>query len=323
MKSVHKKTIVIIVVLASIVALLVVVFIKFSKSTTYTSSLDESTIQSKMLAVDTDSDGLKDWEEQLWKTDPKNPDSDGDGALDGEEIKTGRDPLKAGPNDKLDTDTITAKINPETESDLSETDKFSRELFVKIIAAGESDTPPTEADYENFLNQTIQQQIDAQKIKNYTSEDVKVDAEETPEKIRAYGNTIASILTKKPPQKLEFEIAIVDRAQTKNDPEELKKLEPLIAEYKRIEHDLIKVTVPKSALKNHLLLINATTAMAWSITGLEYVLSDPLKALPGVTAYSDNADGFQNAIRSFKSYFDSAGIIFQSTDSGYQFFDTI
>ena len=51
---------------------------------------------------DSDNDGLKDWEEVLWKTDPNNPDSDKDGVSDGEEIKINRNPAKPGPNDELD-----------------------------------------------------------------------------------------------------------------------------------------------------------------------------------------------------------------------------
>ena len=46
---------------------------------------------------DTDSDGLKDWEEVLWKTAPQNADSDGDGMPDGAEVAAGRDPNKKGP----------------------------------------------------------------------------------------------------------------------------------------------------------------------------------------------------------------------------------
>src|SRR3989344_5268420 len=84
----------------------------------------------RLLAKDTDEDGLKDWEEQLWKSDPLKPDSDSDGTPDGLEIKNGRNPTVAGPNDKLDLDTVTSKINTETEADLSETDKFPRALFL-------------------------------------------------------------------------------------------------------------------------------------------------------------------------------------------------
>lgn len=50
---------------------------------------------------DSDNDGLSDWDEELYKTDPNNPDTDGDGTLDGEEIKLGRNPLVRAPGDKL------------------------------------------------------------------------------------------------------------------------------------------------------------------------------------------------------------------------------
>jgi len=49
---------------------------------------------------DTDNDGLRDWEEELLKTDPLNPDTDMDGYLDGEEINSGHNPLVKSPGDK-------------------------------------------------------------------------------------------------------------------------------------------------------------------------------------------------------------------------------
>lgn len=46
-------------------------------------------------STDTDKDGLYDYlETQVWKTDPKKSDTDGDGFKDGAEIKMGFDPLK-------------------------------------------------------------------------------------------------------------------------------------------------------------------------------------------------------------------------------------
>ena len=50
---------------------------------------------------DSDNDGLKDWEEELYKTDLHNPDTDGDGYLDGEEVNSGHNPLVKAPGDKL------------------------------------------------------------------------------------------------------------------------------------------------------------------------------------------------------------------------------
>src|SRR3989338_5773509 len=57
--------------------------------------------QTSQLDADSDADGLKDWEELLWKTDPNKEDTDGDGINDNEEITLNRNPLKAGPNDKI------------------------------------------------------------------------------------------------------------------------------------------------------------------------------------------------------------------------------
>ncbi len=51
--------------------------------------------------IDSDNDGLRDWEEELFKTDPRNPDTDGDGYLDGEEVNSGHNPLVKAPGDKL------------------------------------------------------------------------------------------------------------------------------------------------------------------------------------------------------------------------------
>lgn len=50
---------------------------------------------------DADNDGLSNSEESYWQTDFQNPDTDGDGTLDGEEVGLGRDPLLAGVNDLL------------------------------------------------------------------------------------------------------------------------------------------------------------------------------------------------------------------------------
>jgi hypothetical protein len=50
---------------------------------------------------DSDQDGLSDWQEVILGTNPLNPDTDGDGYLDGIEYRSGFDPKKPGPADKI------------------------------------------------------------------------------------------------------------------------------------------------------------------------------------------------------------------------------
>lgn len=297
----------------------------FGKSSkkTYTTEVASEVTVNPILAKDTDSDNLKDWEEQLWKTDPNNSDTDGDGANDGEEIKSGRNPLIFGPNDKLDSETVAKKVNQTIDEDLTDTDKFSRELFLKIIAAKQSGLSPEDAGFDEFLNTTIRNEVEKQQPEIYTAEDFKVDSVETPEKIKAYGNTIAAILREKPPQKLEHEIDIVIRADENKNPSELKKLDGNIAAYERLGRALLGLSVPRSSLSYHMAFTNATSAMAWSITGLKYILTDPIKALPGASVYADNVQSFFAAAQAFKNYFDSNSITFNPGDDGYQFFDAL
>lgn len=66
------------------------------------SALIEKTVQLDGALDDTDKDGLSARDEAYWGTDPNNPDTDGDGFLDGEEVISGYNPRVAGPNDYLD-----------------------------------------------------------------------------------------------------------------------------------------------------------------------------------------------------------------------------
>ena len=324
------KKIILITSVAVVAIAVIFAFTRLSPKITYTAATASTATTTGVLAKDSDGDGLKDWEEQLWHTDPYNPDTDGDGTPDGLEIKLGRNPLVANtapagqpPNDKLDSATVGNKINAQMEQDLTETDKFSRELFVKIIAANQSPTPPTEADFQNFLNSTIKNEVKAQKLKTHNAADFSIDTAETPEKIKAYGNAFAAILKKPPPRKLEYEIKIVERAEKNKDPSELKKLEGNIDAYTLLESSLLKLTVPQSALETHLALVNAAAGMAWSIRGLSYIMTDPLKALPGVTGYAENFQTFFTSIHALRVYFENIGVVFDPGDAGYHFFDKI
>lgn len=54
---------------------------------------EEAAAGTSAQVVDTDADGLSDYEEiTLWKTNPLNPDTDGDGYNDGQEVKNGYNP---------------------------------------------------------------------------------------------------------------------------------------------------------------------------------------------------------------------------------------
>jgi hypothetical protein len=113
---------------------LLIIFVPDEQPTTdnqqQTTNTDEIKQKLATLSVDSDNDGLKDWEEPLYKTDPQNPDTDGDGTNDGDEIKQNRDPLKKGPNDKV------AEAKKEAGIETAEGPNLTAELMGTLIQGG-------------------------------------------------------------------------------------------------------------------------------------------------------------------------------------------
>ena len=92
----------------------------------------------KNIFLDSDQDGLSDAEERMYRTDPNNPDTDGDGYSDGTEIKSGYNPLKPAPGDKIIGDNefkIKQKKyqnNVEIDNDLEEQEHSDKNLTEEI-----------------------------------------------------------------------------------------------------------------------------------------------------------------------------------------------
>lgn len=283
----------------------------------------DAILKSPALTKDSDGDGLRDWEESLWKTDPYNPDTAGDGVPDGKKVKEGRNPLLPGPDNVLDAAAIKSKVNPQTESDLTDTEKFSRELFVKIIAASKTPAGVNSADYSAYLSSTLQHEVETNRPIEFTSENFKTTADGSPAALASYGNAVAAILTEKPAKPLEHELVIVERAAQDGSESELAKLDDNIAEYRLLEGKLAALAVPKPALAAHLALVNSIADMIWSLSSMRFVLSDPIKAIPGISKYLDNEEGFLNSIRALGAFFSNQDVQFSPADRGYELFHTI
>ncbi len=129
----------------AVVIICIVVVISYWKprTTSFLNSNLSATNTSAVVNIDSDNDGLPDWKENLYGTDPKKADTDTDGTSDFDEIALNRDPLKANTapkgqeaNDKIDLAIIEEnKKAMEEYEKLNEIDKFSRNLMSNIIAS--------------------------------------------------------------------------------------------------------------------------------------------------------------------------------------------
>ena len=133
-------------VVLGVVLVFFVMFIFFNKyknnKLNYVSAAENQRTQEitqKIIQKDSDNDGLKDWEEVLWKTDPNNPDTDEDGMNDNEEVLIGRDPLTEGEGNINKVITEEGNESQTTQTTLTQTDILAREIFTGYVALKQND----------------------------------------------------------------------------------------------------------------------------------------------------------------------------------------
>lgn len=282
----------------------------------------ENNPANNFLQGDTDKDGLKYWEEALWKTDPNKADTDGDGTPDGEEAREGRDPTIAGPNDKLKSIPIFADSGAETSSNLklgnSLTEAIARDLYTNysiLKQAGEL-SPENQVKINEALSASVEQII-APKV--YAAPDLKIAASENPASIKKYGNDVATAMIKNITQGSQNEAVLLTSYLDKNGPADLKKLRDSAENYKKLTLALLSITVPLSAVDAHLSLVNSINFFGKSIEGMTQVDTDPIVALVSLKNYTLGPKKIQSSLNNLISYFAAQKIVFSKDDVGYIF----
>lgn len=208
------------IILASIFAVGLILFIgAFSKRSAFSTynlwGGKETVIESEN--KDTDNDGLKDWEENLYKTDSLNSDTDADGYLDGEEINSGHNPLVKGPNDKQifyplpigDKYNITSQIFSDfdaiAKSYIEQKDQYVRDhpeitnstTYMAEVSQGALDEMLrramlyNEADWSEKANAVLEKNPEIFKIE-ISDIDIKISEDNSSEAIKAYFEKLSS-----------------------------------------------------------------------------------------------------------------------------------
>lgn len=272
-------------------------------------------ISEEIVALDTDNDGLKDWEETFWKSDPRKADTDGDGTKDGDEVKAGRNPVVKGPRDLI-SETLNATST--NQKPLSETTQFSRELFARYMTLKQSGLASDVDAQRDLVNDVIQGRAFNSKAPTYTEKDINISAEVSTASLRKYGNDVATIfntvLTKS-----ENEGVIVKRSLENEDEKEIEKLKPIIKNYEAVIAALRKVMVPVSVAPQHLRLINSISKLNYSVQAMAKVYDDPIVSVIGLSFFQEVMNELPRVFDELKLFFDNNLIQFEATEPGKAF----
>jgi len=306
--------------LVTILVILVCFFLFFkfkNNKVSYSTKNQEETTKiinkeiQQTLKNDTDGDGLKDWEETLWKTDPNNPDTDNDGTDDNSEILANRNPLIAGPNDFLDNKVVVVEStqnNFELNQPLTQTDILSRELFAGYVALKQNNQLGTVQE-EQFINNLITKNLsaDINSIKKYTLDDLNILQDDRTEVLQQYATQLNSILNAH--TDIEYDLSIVKNALETKNQGELKKLDSNIEVYKEVQKELLRIPLPYKITAPHLEMINTFADLINDIQKMKLIWDDPLIGLTGIRGYTENEETLRKELAKITQYLSAKNVI--------------
>lgn len=246
---------------------------------------------------DTDNDGLPDWQEEIWGSNKNNPDSDGDGTVDGKEVNENRNPTVAGPEDKILSDReIALQIVPNKTDPNSVTSILSKNLLMRLAQleqAGQYSTKTGDDLAKGLVDQTLSEVQIPDKYP--TSVFLTFDSKEKT-KLEEYKNKILEI------QKNEL---------MKIDPN-VQDLDPIIKSFKNMAFQMSVIGVPKDLLAVHAKIANGYYIAAEALINLKMSDNDPILGILSIPIYKKVSEEQPVLYQQVQNYLEDNGIIFNA-----------
>lgn len=245
--------------------------------------------------IDTDSDGMKDWEEILAGSDPKDPKSK----------------VTMSSNS-----TVSADLTKKTEK-LSQTDLISRDFFARYMELRQLGSSADAFSQKEVASKTVGN-IVLPTPKSYVLSDITTKDDNSKEAIKQYGNDIANIFNRYGVQSRN-EAVIAKEALDAEDYEKLKEIDPIIESYKNIVNGLLSLPIPSAISTLHLELVNSMNTQVFIAKALRNSEVDSLASVSAINLYISAQKKLMDSFLAIKSYFSYLGVVFNTGEAGYLF----
>ncbi|MDP1729469.1 MAG: hypothetical protein Q8L27_04665, partial [archaeon] len=254
----------------------------------------------ELLQKDSDGDGVMDWEEGLWGTDPNNTKTFND-MPDAEYVKSKREALKTPGGNGLDN------------SSLTETDKFAQQFFASIAALkqnGQIDTNTI-----NNISSTLGQNIvDPTIIDKYNNQDAKINGIDSIESQKTYYLTIKNLFTTYSKKGLGNETEITGTLASSGITAEEKtkytnQLAQIADAYQEYAQKIIETQVPRSLISYHIAIANSANNTGIAVRNMTKVTDDPIVGLSGLSQYQKYSEDLISSVGNLESVLYNNGII--------------
>lgn len=252
---------------------------------------DDGSASSEQLA-DTDEDGLEDWEESLWNTDPNNPDSDDDGISDGDEVAEGTHPKIAGPNDQIDQRRIDAVYSQDAEAEQNVTREVWQDLLPYMASYVSVDDESKEVSQEHMddLLDEVSERASTDRPERFERSDLNINSQATFEDLDEYFISYTQITGEYySSTEMEQELTIMGQATANGevDEEMLVGLEVVSNDYRAMANELLELSVPESLANIHLEVVNNYLGLSQATEDMAMLADDPVRAMAGLSRYQE------------------------------------
>ena len=239
-------------------------------------------------------------------------DSDGDGVKDWEENLQG----KVFETIETPTSTSFANVVEPYEPPTTFTGKFSEAFFQDYLQGkidGEDFSDPS-AFVGNAVT-AIEQNTQSRK---HSRNEFKI-VSDSPEAIRAYGNTFAEIMNSSVVS-VENEAVILQKALTANDPVLLEKLTPIRDAYTSYISQALVMEVPESFALLHVTALNAFESILTDVEAMQLAFTDPLYALARTKGYEADATALYDSLQKINQKLSENGVTYTNDEPGSFFY---
>lgn len=230
---------------------------------------------------DTDGDGLKDWQEVVYGTDPENAQSVQAGMSDSEALENGL--IKPRFESNTEEATLSNDVPGINALPNTLTDKFARSLLGNYLLE-RGGTPPSAEEMQAFVESAVKEVTEDTVSRAYNAQDVSIRGR-GPEAKASYEEAVWRVFLNNPIDAKKDTLDHFSDMVTKDDTASAAEVKKHAQAYTSIGKGLIALTVPEEIASSHLRLANAFARMGSVVQDLASFPTDPIRSLIATKLY--------------------------------------
>jgi hypothetical protein len=170
-------------------------------------------------------------------------------------------------------------------------DIIARELITNyfLLQQSRATTTLSDTDAQAFA-QMLTEKINIPQVSVYTAKNILLSNDNSKVAIATYVKKISEVMQMFTTTRKTNEIDIFIEVLKTKDTEKLKTFTQIIAEYKKLQKNLLAISTPSTLAPLHLRLIQSYSKIESAIVSMQKILNDPMLGLAAFTQYKKEID---------------------------------